>query len=107
MRSGREGATRSPVGILLAAAVLMAIATTILPAPVRAAAPVLEQLFPIAWQRDTTNLVEAVGKVDPWPPKIWVDGGGIALEPTTNKGEPSPDGGGRSGCGSPFCAVFQ
>ncbi len=57
-------------------------------AGLRAAAgvPVLDQLFPIALQVGTTNRVEAVGKVDPWPPKVWVDTPGLTVEATTNQG---------------------
>ena len=51
-----------------------------------AAAPVLDQLFPVALQLGTTNSVEAIGKIDPWPPQTWTDAPGIHVEPSTNKG---------------------
>ena len=51
-----------------------------------AAAPVLDTLFPAAVQVGTTNAVVAVGKSEPWPPKVWVDAPGIRFEPTTNSG---------------------
>ncbi len=51
-----------------------------------AAAPVLDTLFPAAVQLGTTNTVVAVGKAEPWPPKVWVDAPDIRFEPTTNIG---------------------
>ncbi len=51
-----------------------------------AAVPVLDHLFPAALQIGTTNTVTAVGKFDPWPPRIWQDGGGMRWTPTTNAG---------------------
>jgi hypothetical protein len=54
---------------------------------IEAAAPVLDHLFPIAIQAGTTNTVTAVGKFDPWPPKIWVDAPGIVFKAGTNNGK--------------------
>ncbi len=51
-----------------------------------AAAPALDTLFPAAVQLGTTNTVVAVGKAEPWPPKVWVDAPGIRFEPATNSG---------------------
>lgn len=51
-----------------------------------AAVPVLDHLFPSALQTGTTNTVTAVGKFDPWPPRIWQEGGGVRWTPTTNAG---------------------
>jgi hypothetical protein len=51
---------------------------------IRAAAPELDQLFPISFQPGTTNLVTLVGKPGPWPPGCWTDHPGITLQPGTN-----------------------
>jgi hypothetical protein len=51
------------------------------------AVPVLDHLFPIAAQTGTTNTVTAIGKFDPWPPKVWVDAPGIVFQPETNSGK--------------------
>lgn len=52
-----------------------------------AAAPTLDHLFPIAVQAGTTNSVTAIGKFEPWPPKVWVDAPGIVFKPETNNGK--------------------
>jgi hypothetical protein len=36
---------------------------------------------------DSTNSVRVTGKFEPWPPKVWIDGPGIAFLAQTNKGE--------------------
>jgi hypothetical protein len=51
-----------------------------------AAPPTLEHLYPVAVQAGTTNAVNAIGKFDPWPVKVWVDTAGIAFKPETNNG---------------------
>ena len=51
-----------------------------------AAVPVLDHLFPSALQVGTTNTVTAVGKFDPWPPRIWQESTGVRWNPTTNNG---------------------
>jgi hypothetical protein len=52
-----------------------------------AAAPTLDHLFPIAVQAGTTNTITAIGKFEPWPPKVWVDASGIVFKPETNSGK--------------------
>ncbi len=52
-----------------------------------AAAPTLDHLFPIAVQAGTTNSITAIGKFEPWPPKVWVDAPGIVFKPETNSGK--------------------
>lgn len=52
----------------------------------RAAAPVLDQIHPVAVRPGTTNSLQVVGQFDPWPPKLWTDAPGVVLEPSTNKG---------------------
>jgi hypothetical protein len=51
-----------------------------------AAPPTLEHLYPVALARGTTNTVAAIGKFDPWPVEFRVEGQGITLTTTTNKG---------------------
>jgi len=51
-----------------------------------AAAPVLDHFFPVALKPGTTNTVVAVGKFEPWPPKIWSESPAIRFEATTNSG---------------------
>src|SRR5437773_3187179 len=53
----------------------------------RAAVPTLDHLYPVALQVGTTNSVTAVGKFDPWPPKVWVDSPDILFKPETNSGK--------------------
>ncbi len=67
--------------------------------PLHAAVPALEHFFPVSAQAGTTNSILAVGKIDPWPPKVWIDAPGIRFVATTNKGEfsveadaPAPEG---------------
>lgn len=52
----------------------------------RAAAPVLDQLHPVALQAGTTRDVAAVGKFDPWPVSAWVSGDGVRVELLSDKG---------------------
>lgn len=52
----------------------------------QAAAPVLEHLYPAGGGRGSSNEVVLSGKWDPWPPKIWVEGSGVAVSATTNTG---------------------
>jgi hypothetical protein len=52
-----------------------------------AAVPTLDHLYPVAAQSGTTNVVIAIGKFDPWPPKVWVDAPGILFQAETNKGK--------------------
>lgn len=51
-----------------------------------AAPPTLEHFYPVALARATTNTVAAIGKLDPWPVEFRVEGQGIVLTTTTNKG---------------------
>lgn len=66
--------TRLPIRALLALAFPVA----------ASAAPVVDQLFPVAFPAGSTNAVALVGKADPWPPSWWADHPGIALLPGTN-----------------------
>src|SRR5262245_26613853 len=54
--------------------------------PAFAASPTLDHLHPIALQAGTTNTVTAIGKFDPWPPKVWLDASGVEFKPETNSG---------------------
>jgi hypothetical protein len=51
-----------------------------------AAPPTLEHFYPVALARGTTNTVATIGKFDPWPVEFRVEGQGITLTTTTNKG---------------------
>jgi hypothetical protein len=53
----------------------------------RAAAPVLDHVFPAAVQIGTTNTLTFVGKSTAWPPQVWSDAPGMVFKPTTNSGE--------------------
>ena len=52
-----------------------------------AAAPSLDCLYPVAAQLGATNAVNAVGKFDPWPPKVWTSAATVSLVAETNKGK--------------------
>ncbi len=52
-----------------------------------AATPTLDHLYPVAVQVGSTNSVAAIGKFDPWPPKVWVDANGIVFTAETNSGK--------------------
>jgi len=56
-------------------------------ASVRAAAPVLEHIYPAGAQRGTTNIVTVVGKQDPWPVEVWTDDARIQFKPEKDKGK--------------------
>jgi len=53
----------------------------------RAAASTLEHFYPVAVQAGTSNTITAIGKFDPWPPKVWVDSPGIVFNAETNSGK--------------------
>src|SRR5207247_324826 len=44
-------------------------------------------LYPVAVQLGSTNAVTAIGKFDPWPPKVWVEAPGIVFNTETNAGK--------------------
>ena len=46
----------------------------------RAAAPVVEYLYPAGGQRGTTVAVTAGGKFEPWPVKVWTDSAELKFE---------------------------
>ena len=52
----------------------------------RAAVPVLDQVFPAALQIGSTQSVTLVGKFDPWPTRLDLDIPGVTWEATTNTG---------------------
>ncbi len=52
----------------------------------QAAPPTLEHFYPVALQRGTTNTVAAIGKFDPWPVEFRIEGQGLTLTTTTNRG---------------------
>lgn len=56
-------------------------------APVFAAAPTLDHLYPAGGQQGSTVTVNVVGKTDPWPAKVWTDTPGLAFTPDKDKGK--------------------
>jgi hypothetical protein len=52
----------------------------------RAAAPVLDNIYPAGAQRGTTATINASGKFDPWPVQAWSDSPEIKLEPAATSG---------------------
>jgi hypothetical protein len=55
-------------------------------AAARAAAPVLDYLYPAGGQRGTTVAVSAGGKFESWPVKGWADSSEIHIEPAAANG---------------------
>ncbi|HSH17159.1 MAG TPA: hypothetical protein VLD18_14045, partial [Verrucomicrobiae bacterium] len=53
----------------------------------RSAAPSLDHIHPVGFARGTTNVVKMAGKVDPWPPQVWVQGEGVEITTLTNQNE--------------------
>ncbi len=51
------------------------------------AAPSLDHLYPMAIQQGSTSTVTAIGKFDPWPPKVWVGTSWILFKAQTNTGK--------------------
>jgi len=52
-----------------------------------AAAPSLDCFYPVAVPCGSTNTITAIGKFDPWPPKIWTAALGVSFIAETNKGK--------------------
>lgn len=50
-------------------------------------APTLDHIHPAGFARGTTNIVKMAGKVDPWPPQVWVAGDDVQITALTNKNE--------------------
>lgn len=71
---------RPPAAALLA--VLLAGAP-----PASAKVPTLDYLYPAGGQRGRTVEVAAGGNVDPWPPRVRVEGRGVVVEPAAEKGK--------------------
>src|SRR6266481_4626475 len=51
-----------------------------------AAAPTLDYIFPLAFQRGSTAAVTLGGKLDPWPVSVWADCSGVTFRSETNAG---------------------
>ncbi len=49
--------------------------------------PTLEHLSPTGASRGEAITMRSIGKVDPWPPKVWLSGPGIHFTPSEQKGE--------------------
>ncbi|MBI3868268.1 MAG: hypothetical protein HY299_07020 [Verrucomicrobia bacterium] len=60
--------------------------SSLLCGPLSAGIPTLEHLYPMSVAPGATNIVQAIGSISPWPPKIWVEGAGVDIQPQTNAG---------------------
>jgi len=58
-----------------------------------AAEPVLEYVFPIAWQQGDTVKLMLGGKLDPWPVRVWTDCAGLTFTAQTNSEKSSTNTG--------------
>ena len=54
--------------------------------PAAADPPAIEHLFPAGLARPSTNHVMIAGKLEPWPPRAWVNCPGVTITSETNKG---------------------
>lgn len=52
-----------------------------------AAEPTLTYLYPVAGAPGETIVVTASGKLDPWPPRVWVDAPGVVFEAGKKRGQ--------------------
>lgn len=52
-----------------------------------AAEPSLDAFYPAGGALNSTNTITAIGKFDPWPPKVWVSEPGLTFVAGTNKGK--------------------
>ena len=74
-------------------------------AGLRAAAPTLDHLFPVAVPVGSTGVVQVIGKFEPWPPQMWVDAPGITFRPSTNSGRFTVEVLPTAGVGPHFCPI--
>ncbi len=51
--------------------------------------PTLDQVYPSGVCRGRTNEITLLGKLEPWPPKMWASVSGLDFQFTTNKGKAS------------------
>ncbi|MEO8425898.1 MAG: hypothetical protein ABI651_02180 [Verrucomicrobiota bacterium] len=78
-----------------------------MPRAASGAAPTLEHLYPVAVQLGTTNIISAVGKFDPWPPKVWLDAPGIVFNAETNSGKFTVEIAANASVGTHLIRVFN
>jgi hypothetical protein len=67
--------------------VLAVVGLTLLPFRSVGEPPSIEHIFPAGFSRNLTHEATVAGKLDPWPPKVWVSCPGITLTAETNKGQ--------------------
>ncbi len=48
--------------------------------------PTLEHLYPAGASQGSVRSVQSTGKLDPWPPKVWISGTGVTFEPEEKNG---------------------
>jgi hypothetical protein len=79
-RQIKDGLARLLQGTTIVCAALFGVASF-------AAPPTLEHLYPAGAARGSTNVVTLSGKLDPWPPRVWVEASGVSFDAQTNKGK--------------------
>jgi len=47
----------------------------------QAASPTLQHLYPAGISAGASRSIRSTGKIDPWPPQVWISGTGVRLEP--------------------------
>jgi hypothetical protein len=52
-----------------------------------AGSPTLEHLYPVGAAQGETRTVQSTGKVDPWPPKVWISESGVHFDASEKKGQ--------------------
>ena len=72
-----------------------------------AAAPVLDQIYPVAVPAGATTTVAAVGKIGTWPPQVWTDAPGIAFRAEKTAGQFSVEVSGETPIGPHLIRVFN
>lgn len=50
-----------------------------------AAIPSLQHLYPVGVRLGESQFIESTGKLDPWPPKVWISGTGVHFEAEEKK----------------------
>lgn len=78
-----------------------------LESPLFAAAPVLDQIYPIAVPVGATTAVAAAGKIGTWPPQVWADAPGIVFHAEKTAGQFSVEVGADTSIGPHLVRVYN